>query len=138
MALQFTGGCACGALRYECNVDPLFMGNCHCRDCQKSGGGAYEPAIGVPAAALKITGTVKYYDSKDDSGNTVSRGFCPDCGSRVVSKTSGMPELAIVLAGSLDDGSKFQPQVDLYTSSAQSWDHMNPALPKFDKMPPMS
>lgn len=137
MATQFTGGCACGALRYECNADPMFMGNCHCRDCQKAGGSAYEPAIGVPAAALKITGTVKYYDAKADSGNTVSRGFCPECGSRVLGKTSGMRDLAIVLAGSLDDGSKFQPQMDVYTSSAQSWDHMNPALPKFEKMPPM-
>ena len=87
---------------------------------------------------MKVTGAVKYYASKADSGNTVSRGFCPECGSRVVGKTSGMPDLAIVLAGSLDDGSKYQPQMDVYTSSAQSWDHINPELPKFAKMPPMS
>jgi hypothetical protein len=55
MATQFTGGCLCGAVRYECSADPFFMGNCHCRDCQKASGGAYEPDIGLPAAALKIT-----------------------------------------------------------------------------------
>ena len=52
MATRFTGGCLCGAVRYECSADPFFMGNCHCRDCQRSSGGAYEPDIGLPAAAL--------------------------------------------------------------------------------------
>jgi hypothetical protein len=81
MATQFIGGCLCGRIRYECSADPLFMGNCHCRDCQKSSGGAYEPEIGLPAAALKITGPVKYYDTKAESGNTLSRGFCSECGA---------------------------------------------------------
>lgn len=58
MATTFTGGCLCGAVRYECSADALFMGNCHCRDCQKAGGGAYDPCIGLPAAPLKITGKV--------------------------------------------------------------------------------
>ena len=138
MATKFTGGCACGAVRYECNADALFMGNCHCRDCQQAGGGAYEPAIGLPAAALKISGKVKYHDVKADSGNTVSRGFCPECGARLLGKSSGMPELAIVMAGSLDDPSVFKPVMDVYASSAQPWDQMNAALAKFPKMPPMA
>jgi len=135
MATKFTGGCLCGAVCYECTAEPIFMGNCHCRDCQKASGSAYEAAIGVPAAALKITGNVKYHDSKADSGNTVSRGFCPECGSRLFGKTSGMAELAIFMASSLDDPKQFQPAMDVYTSSAQPWDHMNPAVPKFPKMP---
>jgi hypothetical protein len=45
------------------------MGNCHCRDCQKATGTAYEAAIGIPAATLKVSGNVKYYDTKSDSGN---------------------------------------------------------------------
>ena len=135
MATNFTGGCICGAVRYECAADPIFMGNCHCRDCQKASGSGYEAAIGLPAAALKVTGTVKYHDSKADNGNTVSRGFCPECGARLFGKSSGMPALAVVMAGSLDDPKQFQPGMDVYASSAQPWDHMNPALPKFAKMP---
>ena len=135
MSTNYTGGCLCGAVRYECTAEPIFMGNCHCRDCQKASGSGYEAAIGVPAPALKITGNVKYHDIKADSGSMVSRGFCPECGSRLFGKTSGMPQLAIVMAGSLDDPKQFQPGMDVYTSSAQPWDHMNPALPKFPKMP---
>ena len=135
MATNYNGGCLCGAVRYECNAEPIFMGNCHCRDCQKASGSAYEAAIGVPAPALKITGNVKYFDSKADSGNMVSRGFCPECGSRLFGKSSGMAQLAIIMAASLDDPKQFQPGMDVYTSSAQPWDHMNPAVPKFPKMP---
>ena len=135
MATNYTGGCQCGAVRYECNADAIFMGNCHCRDCQKASGSGYEAAIGVPAPALKITGNVKYHDVKADSGNMVSRGFCPNCGSRLFGKSSGMAQLAVIMAGSLDDPKQFQPGMDVYTSSAQPWDHMNPGLPKLPKMP---
>ena len=62
------GGSMCGAVRYECTAEPMFMGNCHCRDCQHASGSAYAPAIGVPKTAVKITGDVKYYESKADSG----------------------------------------------------------------------
>ena len=41
----------------------------------------------------------------------------------------------MITAGSLDDPKQYVPQMDIYTSSAQPWDHMNPALPKFPKMP---
>ena len=134
MATKFTGGCLCGKVRYEATADPIFMGNCHCRDCQKATGSAYEAAVGIPAATLKVTGNVKYHDMKADSGNTVSRGFCPDCGARLIGKSNSMPDLAIITAGSLDDPKQYQPAMDVYVSSAQPWDHMNPALPKFPKM----
>lgn len=135
MATSFTGGCICGAVRYKCSAEPVMAGNCHCRDCQKAGGGAFAPALAVPKNALKITGTVKYHDTKGDSGQTVSRGFCPNCGARLFGNSKAMPDLAIILAGSLDDPSWFRPGMDIYTARAQPWAYMNPDLPKFPKMP---
>lgn len=137
MAIPFTGGCRCGAIRYECSAEPVMAGNCHCRDCQKVSGSAFSANLAVPQEVLRISGAVKYHDVKAESGNTVSRGFCPNCGAPVLAKSSGMPGLVIVRAGSLDDPSWFRPGMDLYTSSAQPWDYMNPELPKFPKMPPM-
>ncbi len=135
MASSFTGGCMCGAVRYECSAEPVMTGNCHCRDCQKASGGAFSPALAVPTVALKIAGGVKYYDTKGDSGQTVSRGFCPDCGARLFGKPQAAPDVTVIMAGSLDDPSWFRPAMDLYTASAQPWDYMSPELPKFPKMP---
>ena len=135
MSNSFTGGCMCGAVRYECSAEPLRTANCHCRDCQKASGGAFVSALAVPKSALKIAGEVKYYEVKADSGNMVSRGFCPNCGARLFGKPQGAPDVAVIMAGSLDDPSWFRPAMDLYTASAQPWDYMRSDLPKFTKMP---
>ncbi|NJQ98076.1 MAG: GFA family protein [Hydrococcus sp. CSU_1_8] len=136
MATRFTGGCMCGAIRYECSTEPIVMGNCHCRDCQRATGSAFAPAILIPRNAITITGDVKYYDIQGDSGGIVSRGFCPICGSRLFGKPP-IPDLISILVGSLDDPSWFKPTMDIYTASAQPLDYMNPDLPKFAKMPSM-
>jgi len=137
MATPFTGGCMCGAVRYECSAEPVMTANCHCRDCQRATGTAYVSVLFVPRTAVKITGEVKYYDVKGDSGNILSRGFCPTCGSRLFGRPAVLPDLMGIMPGSLDDPSSHRPAMDIYTSSAQPWDHMNPELPKFPKGPPM-
>ncbi|MBF2009498.1 GFA family protein [Chlorogloeopsis fritschii PCC 9212] len=134
MTIKFTGGCLCGAVRYECSAEPIAMGNCHCRDCQRATGTAYASGLLVPQSAVTITGEVKYYEVIGDSGNIVGRGFCPNCGSRLFSKPP-IPEFMGIMAGSLDDPSWFRPTMDIYTASAQPWDYMNPDLPKIAKMP---
>jgi hypothetical protein len=111
------------------------MGNCHCRDCQRSSGGAYAPMLGVPSHAVKITGAVTWYESRAGSGSIASRGFCPSCGARLFAKSSADPSIIEVHAGSLDDPSCFKPAEDIFTSSAQPWDSMNPALRKFPRQP---
>ena len=130
------GGCMCGAVRYECGGDPLYMFNCHCRDCQRYSGSAYFAVLGVPSSALKITGELKFHEAKGDSGNILERGFCPNCGSWVCARSSAASDTMALLAASLDDPSIFKPAMDIFASSAQPWDHMNPALPKFPGMPP--
>jgi hypothetical protein len=92
---------------------------------------------GVPRTAVKITGDVKYYESKADSGNSARRGFCSNCGARLFSLPPFAPDLMVIMAASLDDPSAFKAGMDIYTASAQPWDYMDRALPKFPKMPPM-
>ena len=136
MAAPFTGGGACGAVRYGCPAEPMMMGNCHCRDCQKASGGPFVSIVGVPKEALKITSEVKYHEVTGDSGSPIKRGFCGKCGSRLFGMPSVAPFVGIA-AGSLDDPSWYRPAFDIYTSSAQPWDYMNPELAKFPTMPPM-
>ena len=135
MAPRFAGGCICGGVRYECAADPIAAGNCYCRDCQRASGGAYAAALLVPVSAVNITGEVKYYDVTGDSGGIVSRGFCLTCGARLFGKPAAEADIISIMVGSLDDPSWYRPQADIYTASAQPWDHMNPGLPKFAKLP---
>lgn len=132
-----TGGCACGAVRYEITGEPVMAGHCQCRDCQRMTGTGHASMLAVPAPAIRMTGTLKYHRSTADSGSTVARGFCPECGSFISGTSSAMPQLTTVAAASLDDPSQFRPQLVVYTCSAQPWDRMDPALPQFERMPPM-
>ena len=62
--------------------------------------------------------------------------FCSNCGARLFGKPQVMQQFTVIFAGSLDDPSWFRPGMDIYTSSAQPWDHMDPALPKYSTYPP--
>jgi len=130
---KITGGCSCGAVRYEIAADPVFMLNCHCRDCQRATGSAYAPVVVVPRNATKISGELKYFKVVGESGKYVERGFCPKCGSRVNGNLERFPDVVGFLAGSLDDPSLHEPGMDLFTASAHHWDHMAPHLQKFAK-----
>ena len=134
MAAPFTGGCACGAVRYACSAEPPMIVNCHCRDCQRASGGPFATILAAPKQELTITGEVHYHEVMSDRGSPIARGFCGTCGSRLFS----FPEAPFigVSAGSLDDPSWCRPTCDIYTDSAQPWAVMNPELPKFSHMPP--
>jgi len=129
------GGCACGAIRYRYSGDVMFALNCHCRDCQRESGSGFVPVLGVRAGGFEVTqGSPRLYAVRADSGNMTQRAFCCECGSPLYGVPDGHPDLITIRAGSLDDASVFRPQRDIFTSSAQPWDYMNPALPKVSKI----
>ena len=129
------GGCACSAVRYECSAEPLMAANCYCRDCQRSTGTAMASVMLVPKSALKLAGELKHYEVAGDSGGKVSRGFCPNCGSPILSLISAMPDFVALKAASLDDQSHFKPMMQVFMKSAPSWAPVREDLPKFDKQP---
>lgn len=136
MKLPLTGGCECGAVRYECTEPPMLMFKCHCATCQKVTGSAYAPVMIIPSKAFKITkGALRYHftDSVRGEKHPNKRGFCPDCGTRITGAESihKRPWLGIT-ASSLDDPSVFRPEYDIFTSHAQAWDLMDPSLPKHE------
>lgn len=138
MPIPFSGGCACGAIRYECAAEPVLSLNCHCRDCQRASGSAYAALLNVPVAAFMLTqGFLKYHQVTGESGYTLDRGFCPECGSPVLIKGQRASSFGLIVlwAASLDDPTWFRPAMDIFVVSAQPWDHMNPALRKFEHTP---
>ena len=137
MSNRMTGGCKCGAVRFETDGEPAFSSNCHCRDCQQATGSAYMPVAGFPKDAVRVTGVVKYFRRKGDSGATVSEGFCPECGAHLFARADVLEGIFLVNAAGLDDPALFKPQMNIFTASAQPWDYMDPNLPNYPKMPPI-
>jgi hypothetical protein len=130
MLRMLSGGCSCGDIRYVCDADPVFMLNCHCRDCQRANGSAFAAILAVPEAAVRLRGVPRYHRVAGGSGHPVDRGFCQACGSQITIKIGRRPDVLGLQAGCLDDPSIYRPTKDLFTASAQPWDPMNPNLNK--------
>ena len=84
---------------------------------------------------VSLTGAAKHRDVIADSGNVKTHAFCPSCGTPVYLTFAAMPDLFTVHAASLDDPSRYAPQVVTYGVRGHPWDRVDPALPKFDTMP---
>lgn len=132
---SITGGCLCGRVRYSVTAEPALSGLCHCRNCQRYTGSAFETVIAFPTSSVSVQGELKTYEDKGDSGQAVYRRFCPNCGSGVIAEVVVMPELTIVLAGTLDDPGAFKPTMDVYWDSAQPWVCDGGERQQFAKMP---
>ena len=138
MTAPFQGGCRCGGIRYEVSAEPVFAGHCHCRDCQYASGGPFATVLGVPKAAFSLLqGAYAEYEIEAESGNHVSRKFCPTCGTPLFSELKANPEFWIVKAGTLDDPSWLAPTMQIWCDSAQPWAPMAEDLPTFGKNPQM-
>ncbi|MDX2317609.1 MAG: GFA family protein [Hyphomicrobiaceae bacterium] len=135
MAEAFSGDCLCGAVHYQSAVAPQFIGQCHCVDCRKTSGTDHGTHLVVPEDGFSVSGEIKFYDHPADSGNIVSRGFCPECGSAIYSKNSAMAGMVFVRASSLDDLEIAKPQMIVYTSRAPSWSLLDTSVPNFPEMP---
>jgi hypothetical protein len=136
MNKSYTGGCACGAIRYEISDEAVFQNHCQCLDCQSRSGTGHGSYLTFPTRErLKVTGEAKQWDIVADSGNVKTHAFCPACGSPVYLTFAAMPNLFTVHASSLDEPNRFKPQVVTYKARGLDWDCIDPALAKFDRMP---
>ena len=139
MSTPLTGGCLCGAIRYTIDAQVTDLRACHCKNCQKhSGTGGTVNAV-VPTDKFRITkGTPKkYQDSATQSGRTLSRHFCAECGSSIYSQRNPDPGFVVVRAGSLDDSSGMKITSDIWTAAAPPWAYIDPASERHPgNMPP--
>ncbi len=127
MTSPLTGGCLCGAIRYTINAAVSGLRACHCLNCQKSSGTGGTVNAVVPTGSFTITkGTPKrYHDSATQSGRTLSRHFCGDCGSPIYSQRNPDPGFVVVRAGTLEDSSGMRITGNIWTAAARPWDHID-------------
>jgi hypothetical protein len=136
MTRHFTGGCACGAIRYEASGEPIFQNHCQCLDCQKRSGTGHGSYITFGRRDdVKITGQPSIWRMIADSGNEKAQAFCPTCGTPVYVTFVAMPEVTAIQATSLDDPGQFNPHAVTYTARGYAWDTIDPGLQPFERMP---
>ena len=135
MTTSYEGGCACAAIRYAAAGEPVFSNHCQCRDCQRESGTGHGSYLTFHRAGMTFTGKPATWAMTADSGSVKTRHFCDRCGVAVYLTFAGMPDLVAVRAGSLDDPGRFTPHAVTYAGRAWPWDHVDPALARFERMP---
>ncbi len=119
---KLTGGCQCGAIRYEVAGTPKRQVACHCTACQRQSGSAFGMTIVVNEEDFRlIKGELKIHTSKSQAGRAKLGAFCPECGTRIYHKSEWRKGTVSVKPGTLDDTRWLKPEMHLWTSSKQPW-----------------
>lgn len=112
-----TGGCQCGAVRYEVPDQPLALFACHCLECRKQSASAFGISFIARCAELRLTqGIPSSWIRPADSGNRVRCWFCPDCGSRLWHDSEPASDTVSIKGGSLDAPVDFAKAVHIWTA----------------------
>ena len=135
MSRVWSGGCACGAIRYEITGEPIVMTDCQCLDCQSESGTGHASHLVFPSKDVTIPEVATGWEMTADSGKKKTRHFCRTCGSPVFMTFAATPDILTIRAASLDEPERYRPQMVTYASRGWAWDHLDPNVPKFAKMP---
>ena len=120
--LPLTGGCSCGAIRYEVTSFPLLLYTCNCTDCQTASGAAFALNMPVPTKSLCIVkGEPRGWRHPSPSGAEVCSWFCGACAARIYGSRESRPESMNLRAGTLDDTRWLAPVAHTFMESAQPW-----------------
>ncbi len=129
--MHIDGGCHCGKITYEAEVDPEAVGICHCTDCQHLTGTAYRVNVRVNKADFKLHGTPKMYIKTAESGNKRAHAFCPDCGTPLYStSTDADPQTFGLRVGTARQRAQLPPKKQGWYRSAMAWTMHIDDLPK--------
>jgi hypothetical protein len=90
-----------------------------------------------PAARFRVTkGTPKRFVAQADSGNEIARAFCGDCGTPLYVQVATRPDVVGLRVCTLDDPGWFRPEADIFVKSAQPWEPVDAAVPRYPDYPP--
>ena len=138
MSKQETGDCLCGDIKVQFDREQVISAHhCHCKDCRKITGSGKATIVMVPTDALKTEGEVKTYTVTGTDGSHVTRAFCPNCGSQLISYLDEIPTIRFVKAGALADSSWVTIDSSFWSCTAESWSPVDSSCEAFEKNPPL-
>ena len=131
--VKMTGGCMCGAVRYEAIGDTFGVNHCHCKSCRRHTGGPVVTLAGYMADQVKFSGVErKIYASSEGVG----RAFCGNCGTPItwesVSSVRGGPIFEIHIS-TFDNPDVLVPNGHSFDSERISWFDIADNLPRFSE-----
>ena len=132
--MKVDGGCHCGRIAYEAEVDPNAVGICHCTDCQTLTGSAYRVSVPAPAASFRLLrGQPKVYIKIADSGAKRAHAFCADCGSPIYAAAPQETPSYSLRVGALRQRAELPPRRRIWCRSALPWSLDLVGLPERDR-----
>jgi hypothetical protein len=135
--MKIDGGCHCGYVTYEAEIDSEKVAICNCTDCQTLSGSAFRTIVFTREGSFKLrSGAVKTYVKTAESGNKRLQSFCPECGTPIYATTMGDdPQIHAIRVGTARQRDKLIPKVHIWYRSAQRWITDLDSIPKIEKQP---
>jgi hypothetical protein len=134
--MEIEGGCYCRAVRYKVQGDALVKLQCHCRECQYISGGSPNMTMGMPEAGFAYTEGAPKAFRRSDLESPVTREFCAECGTHLLSKAPSLPGVVLLKVGTFDDPSVLgAPQMAIYTIDKQDFHHVPDGVAVFERTP---
>jgi hypothetical protein len=127
------GGCLCGSVRYRIRGEVGPASYCHCSDCRRVTGSAFNVGVAVAVADFTVEGRPDAYTTRGDSGRELTRHFCPQCGSPIYTSAPAHPETVYVKAGTLDDPALVRPELEAWCASKVAWADIPANLRTFEQ-----
>lgn len=119
---KISGHCLCGAVSYHADAEPAATAICHCDDCQRQSGAPFSLNVLVPLDALVLDGELQTFQTVGtETGEVRERKFCGVCGSPIFTTIAEMGGLVAIKAGTLNDRSWLEPELDVWCQSKQAW-----------------
>ena len=125
--LPFGGRCLCGAIRFECDAQPLWQGHCHCESCRRATSSPITSFLGMADGHWRWTGAAP---ATYPSNPGVWRDFCATCGSQMTYRTTRFPGETHFYAAALHDPTRFTPTRHFHAEEALAWLHLCDTLPR--------
>jgi len=130
------GRCLCGLVRYTADTKTLTTFVCHCLDCQWWTGSAFGIFSAIRDTAFRITGPVKSYSGKAESGRSITRHFCEACGSSIYTSLEKAPGIVVLSTGTLEGGAELLPERHTWVKRKHAWLKLEDAVRQFQEEMP--
>ncbi len=125
-----TGGCQCGAVRFEAEGQPKWVAHCHCEDCRRAVASPLTTYAGYLTSRVRFP---KEAPTGYESSPGVTRRFCAKCGTPISFEGARWPDEIHLFVCAFDDAAAFEPRAHVYVSEQLPWLHLGDDLPRHDK-----